>query len=128
LINSKNFLEMMDYLSSHYDYVIVDTPPLGLVSDALSVFKIANFPVYVIKSHFSKRSFLYNINHLINEKEIKNLLVVVNGFDYEKSKYGYQYAYSYNYGYGYTSDTANHYYEDVPQKEKSWFKKVLSKL
>ncbi len=128
LINSKSFLEMMDYLSSHYDYVIVDTPPLGLVSDALSVFKIANFPVYVIKSHFSKRSFLYNINHLINEKEIKNLLVVVNGFDYEKSKYGYQYAYSYNYGYGYTSDTANHYYEDVPQKEKSWFKKVLSKL
>jgi|YNPMSStandDraft_1061717.scaffolds.fasta_scaffold00021_27 capsular exopolysaccharide synthesis family protein len=128
LINSPIFEELIKKLSANYDYVIIDTPPLGLVSDALSVFKISDFPVYVIKSHFSKRTFLYNINHLIEEKNIEKLLVVVNGFDYEKSKYGYQYAYSYNYGYGYTSDSANHYYEDVPIKKQSWLKKILSKI
>ncbi len=128
LINSPAFFEFVQTLSQMYDYVIIDTPPLGLVSDALVIFKISHFPVYVLKSHFSKRSFLYNINHLIDEKEITNLLVVVNAFDYEKSKYGYQYAYSYNYGYGYTSDSANHYYEDVPQKKVSWFKRLIQKI
>lgn len=128
LINSPSFSEFIQTISQMYDYVIIDTPPLGLVSDALAIFKISHFPIYVLKSHFSKRSFLYNINHLIDEKEISNLLVVVNGFDYEKSKYGYQYAYSYNYGYGYTSDSANHYYEDVPQKKVGWFKRLIQKI
>ncbi len=128
LINSPIFKMLIAELSSLYDYIVVDTPPLGLVSDALTIFKEAHFPIYVIKSHFSKRSFLYNINHLIDEKGINNLLVVVNGFDYEKSKYGYQYSYSYNYGYGYNSDTANHYYEDVPIKKKSFIKRLLSKI
>ncbi len=128
LINSPIFKMLIAELSSLYDYIVVDTPPIGLVSDALTIFKEAHFPIYVIKSHFSKRSFLYNINHLIDEKGINNLLVVVNGFDYEKSKYGYQYSYSYNYGYGYTSDTANHYYEDVPIKKKSFIKRLLSKI
>ncbi len=128
LINSHVFEELIRKLSDIYDYVIIDTPPLGLVSDALPVFKKSDFPVYVIKSHFSKRTFIYNINHLIEEKNIKNLLVVVNGYDYEKSKYGYNYAYSYNYGYGYTSNSANHYYDDIPAKKQSWLKKILNSL
>jgi capsular exopolysaccharide synthesis family protein len=128
LLNSKKYEELLFSLSELYDYIIIDTPPLGFVSDALSAFKIAHFPVYILKSHFSKRTFLYNINHLIDEKKINNLLVVVNGFDFEKSKYSYQYAYSYNYAYGYTSDQYNHYYDDTPIKKKSWIKKLISQI
>lgn len=125
LISSSNYYNFIKQLSSIYDYVIIDTPPLGLVSDALTIFKSSNFPIYVMKSHFSKRSFLYNINHLIDDKKIQNLMILINAFDFEKSKYGNQYSYSYNYGYGYSSDYTNHYYEDVPHKKKSLFKKIL---
>lgn len=128
LISSSNFNTFLNTLSSIYDYVIIDTPPLGLVSDALIVFKQSHYPIYVIKSHFSKRSFLYNVNHLMDDKKINNLMVLINAFDYEKSKYGGQYGYSYNYGYGYNSDSQNHYYEDVVKKKKSIFKRILRLL
>ncbi|NMC98838.1 MAG: polysaccharide biosynthesis tyrosine autokinase [Bacteroidales bacterium] len=128
LISSPSYDSFIKQLSEKYDFVIIDTPPLGLVSDALTIFKSSHFPVYVMKSHFSKRSFLYNVNHLIDDKKIQNLMILINAFDFEKSKYGNQYGYSYNYGYGYISDTQNHYYEDVPIRKKSFFRKLLRLL
>jgi len=128
LISSIVFEDFLKKLSSMYDYVVIDTPPLGLVSDALTIFKISDFPIYVIKSHFSKRSFLYNINHLMDDKNIKNLMILINAYDFDKSKYGNQYGYSYNYGYGYTSDYENHYYDDLPRKKKSLIVRLLRKL
>jgi capsular exopolysaccharide synthesis family protein len=127
LITNRNFDNFLAELSNRYDYVVVDTPPLGLVSDALTVFKKADFPIYVIKSHYSKRSFLYNINHLIDEKGISTLTVLINAFDYEKSKYS-NYGYSYNYGYGYVSDTENHYYEDIPVKKHGILHRIFKKI
>jgi len=128
LISSSVFEDFLKQLSSLYDYVVIDTPPLGLVSDALTIFKISDFPVYVMKSHFSKRSFLYNVNHLMDDKNIKNLMILINAYDFDKSKYGNQYGYSYNYGYGYTSDYENHYYDDIPRKKKSLLVRLLQKL
>ncbi len=127
LITLPSFDNFIDELSQRYDYVIIDTPPLGLVSDALTVFKKANFPIYIIKPLYSKRSFLYNINHLIDEKGIESLMVIINAFDYEKSKYS-NYGYSYNYGYGYITDSENHYYEDVPVKKTNKIRRMFKKI
>ncbi len=128
LISSERFTELLNNLEQMYDYIIIDTPPIGLVSDALTIFKYNCIPVYVLKSHFSKRSFLYNIHHLMEDKGLINLLLILNGYDFNKSKYSSRYAYSYNYGYSYVSSESNHYYDDMPKRKKSLIKRLFNLL
>lgn len=127
LISSSHFNDFLNAISAEYDYVIIDTPPVGLVSDALTIYKLSHFPIYVVKLYFSKRSFLYNVNHLIDDKKIKNLTILINAFDFEKTKYSSQYNYSY-YGYSYNTYSQNRYYEDIPIKKKSIVKRLTKIL
>ncbi|MCX7955281.1 MAG: polysaccharide biosynthesis tyrosine autokinase [Bacteroidales bacterium] len=129
LIASPDFEVFLKNISSLFDIIVIDTPPIGIVSDALTVFKLVHFPIYVIKSHFSKRSFLYNINHLIYEKNIKNLMVVLNSFDFNKAKYSnYYYNYGYGYGYAYGYSDSYKYYHDEIKKEKNIVKRLKEKF
>ena len=112
-----------------YDIIVIDTPPIGLVTDALNIFKSCDFPIYVIKANYSKRAFLYNLNHLREEKHIENLSVVLNGIDIEKSHQGgYYYGYGYGYGYGNTNYHEEYYNESAKKKKRSFIKRLISRL
>lgn len=91
LILSKKFDEVLSQLKEEYDIVIIDTPPVGLVSDGYNVLTNADIPIYVFKSNYSKRSFVKNVINISSKRGIKNLSVVLNGVKVNKSNYGYGY-------------------------------------
>lgn len=113
LILTPRMDEMISYLKERYDYVIVDNPPVGIVTDGMKSILMADYPIYIFKANYSKRMFIQNVNRLIEESHIRKLSVVLNAVDKEYSSYGYDKGYSYGYyyggygsGYGYYDDQA----------------------
>jgi Mrp family chromosome partitioning ATPase len=127
--------EVLEYLKTKYDYVIIDTPPIGLVTDALEILKISDYPIYILRAAYSNRAFVHSINRTITESKVKNLSVIINDFGRGASGYGYGYGntYGYNYGYGYGygygyygSKYAEGYYTtETKKKSKSFLARLL---
>ncbi len=117
LIIGSQFDKLLNDLQQRYDVVILDTPPVGLVTDGELVMRRADIPLYVVRLGKSKREYSGEINFLYEQKGIKKLSLILNGAS-GKSSYGYG-GYSYGgYGYGY-------YAED--QRSEDWWKKIFKK-
>ena len=93
LITRKSLEETIDILKEHYDYIIIDTAPVGLVTDTLALGRIANATVYVCRADYTQKSSFGLINGLAYEKKMPNMSIVLNGVDLSKKKYGYYYGY-----------------------------------
>ena len=93
LVTRKSLEETMDILKEHYDYIIIDTAPVGLVTDTLALGRIANATVYVCRADYTQKSSFGLINGLAYEKKMPNMSIVLNGVDLSKRKYGYYYGY-----------------------------------
>ncbi len=109
LLSKSNLEVAIDYLSKKFDYIIIDTAPVGLVSDSLILSRIADLVVYVARVDYTEKTSFDFLNSLSNEGKLKNVSIVVNGDDVEKRKrtYGYvnRYSSKYSYyGYTYNSD------------------------
>jgi tyrosine-protein kinase Etk/Wzc len=90
---------LIDELKQRYDYVIVDTAPIGIVTDTALVGRLADMCVYVCRAGETLKSNFEYINHLKNEKDFPKLATVVNGVQMTQKKYGYG-KYNAKYGYG----------------------------
>lgn len=117
LILRKEFDQLIYNLFEEYDIVMIDTPPIGLVTDASAILSKTDLSVYVIRAGYSHKSAINNVNNIYKSKKLNNLSVVINDVKVE-GMYGYKYGYAYGYGYGY-------YEED--NKKKSFFKKLFGK-
>ncbi|MFT7082181.1 MAG: capsular exopolysaccharide synthesis family protein [Nonlabens sp.] len=106
LIMTRRCGEMIDQLKKDYDYIILDTPPLGLVADALEIAKHADATLYVVRQGYTKKAMLDVVNEKHQRGEIKNLSFVFNYFK-DRGQYGYGYG-----AYG------NGYHEDEKRKSK----------
>jgi Mrp family chromosome partitioning ATPase len=95
-----------------YDIIIIDTPPVGVVSDGIPIFKKADYPIYILRANYSRKMFINNINKLIDDSGVSKLSLILNGVDLSRLKYGYGYNYSYGYGYGYGYTYGYGYYEE----------------
>ncbi len=110
LILDKNMTNMIEVLKKQYDFIIVDTPPVGIVTDGMNCLLMAEYPVYLFKANYSKRMFIQNLNRLTFDNKISRLSLVLNAVGYESSGYGYGKIYSYaspdklGYKYGYYDD------------------------
>lgn len=93
LVTRKSLEETMDILKEHYDYIIIDTAPVGLVTDTLALGRIANATVYVCRADYTQKTSFGLINGLAYEKKMPNMSIVLNGVDLSKKKYGYYYGY-----------------------------------
>ena len=125
LISRTALDDVINSLKEKYDYVIIDTAPVGLVTDTLSVGRVTDVTVFVCRADYTSRSSFDMFNSLAVENKLPNACVVINGIDMSKKKYGYAYGYgkygkyahySYGYrsrygtyGYGYGSYTQSHY-------------------
>jgi len=94
LIMSPTFDAMIEKLSKEYHYILIDTPPIGIVSDAMKIMHHSDMVLYLLKANYSKREFLKTIERL-NVKEGLNIGIVFNGVDYERSYYHYGYGKKY---------------------------------
>jgi len=117
LANGIVFDELILDLKKNYDVIIIDTPPIGLVTDGITIFKKADYPIYVMRADYSKRTYLHKVNELITEKEIKRLSIILNNIESESTKYGYGYGYGYDYGHSYYEE------QDVKIKKISFLKR-----
>ena len=98
----------IETLKKNFDYVILDTAPIGMVTDTLLVGRVADLSVYVCRADYTRKVEYSLINELANNNKLPNLCTVINGLDFQKKKYGYYYGYGkygkfYGYGkrYGY---------------------------
>ncbi|HQV37354.1 MAG TPA: polysaccharide biosynthesis tyrosine autokinase [Flavobacteriales bacterium] len=112
LVLSKKLPELFEFGRQHYDYVMIDTPPVGLITDALLMMRHVDATLFVINTRFANKDHVRNAMEIHAANPAKNFGFILNGVRMKKSKYyyntnygyGYRYAYGYGgYGYGYGS-------------------------
>ena len=116
LIISKRMEDLVEALKERYDMIIIDTPPVGLVTDGIDIISKADYPLYVFRADYSKKQFVQNVDRLINENGIARMSVILNGVDLDRNRYSYSYGYGYGYGYGYNYNSG--YYDDEKRPKK----------
>lgn len=105
LLASDKLNELMVELRRDFDIIIVDTAPVGLVSDTFLLNRIADIFVYVAREDVTPKQTIEFINGLYEDERLNNMYVVLNATELRKKKYGYaKYKYGYKYHYGYNSD------------------------
>lgn len=102
----------IETLKENFDYVILDTAPVGMVTDTLLIGRVADLSVYVCRADYTRKNEYTLINELAENNKLPSLCTVINGLDLKRRKYGYYYGYGkygkyygygkrYGYGYGY---------------------------
>jgi tyrosine-protein kinase Etk/Wzc len=118
LLLSDKFKLIIEQLKERYDVVVIDNPPIGLVSDGVHILTEADIPIYVFKSQYSKRNFGYRVKELFEVQQLRSLNIILNGVKSSKRNvYGYG-------GYeGYVSDD-----EAKGLKTTSKAKKIIGRI
>ena len=93
--------DVVETLKQHYDYIILDTAPIGMVTDSALIARVANALVYVCRADYTPKGGYGYINTLKNELKFSALCTVLNGIDLTSRKNSYSYGYGKKYGYGY---------------------------
>lgn len=93
LVARTSLEDIMEVLKKAYDYVLIDTAPVGLITDTLQIARIANATVYMCRADYTARDSFNLINGLYEEKKLPNMSIVINGIDMSKKKNGYRYGY-----------------------------------
>lgn len=108
----------IEILRQKFDYVILDTAPVGMVTDTLLVGRAADLSVYVCRADYTHKAEYTLINELAEGEKLPNICTVINGLDMNKKKYGYYYGYG-KYGkyYGYAKRYGYGYGEQSNDKE-----------
>ncbi len=102
------FEGLLDELRDLYDYIVIDTPPVGLVTDGIMAMKRADLSIYVVRANYSKKDFLKNLDRIVSINKLSNVAVVLNALPSSGKTYGYGY-----------------YHED--QKKSNWIKQIFRK-
>lgn len=112
LLAREGLEKAIETLKQNFDYVILDTAPIGMVTDTLLIGRVADLSVYVCRADYTRKAEFTLINELAENNKLPNLCIAINGLDLQKKKYGYYYGYGkygkyygygkrYGYGYGY---------------------------
>lgn len=118
LVARESLSQAIDILKKHFDYIILDTAPIGMVTDTQLISRVANASIYVCRADYTHKADYTLINELSEQKKLPNLCTLINGLDMKKKKYGYYYGYGkygkyygygkkYGYGYGYGNENVN---------------------
>jgi len=102
LLLNGDFTALIDEMQKEYDYILMDTPPVGLVTDGIMAMRKSDLSIYVVRANYSQKSFLKNISRLISVNKLSNVSIVLNALPHAGKAYGYG------------------YYEDKPAKKGLW--------
>ena len=109
LLTNGRFDEVLAYGRANYDFVVVDTAPVNVVTDTLLLGHHADLFVYVIRANFLDKRLLKIPKMMHENKRLPNMAILINDTNYEKRGYGY----GYGYGYG------------EPKIKRSWLKRLF---
>ena len=93
LLTRNSLDEVFGILREHFDYIIVDTAPVGLVTDTLQIGRTCDITVFMCRADYTHKVAFGLVNRLNEEKRLPNVCVAINGIDMTKKKYGYYYGY-----------------------------------
>lgn len=117
LLSKVNLDNAIKFLTEKYDYVLLDTAPVGLVTDTLIIARVAHASIYVCRADYTAKRDLNLVNTLYNENKLKNMSLVLNGVDMSKRKYGFYYG---QYGsYGHYGSYGNYGQDDSDTPKKT---------
>ncbi|MDP4267187.1 MAG: polysaccharide biosynthesis tyrosine autokinase [Bacteroidota bacterium] len=124
LIDNDKMKNLIELLRSKYDYIIIDTPPIGIVSDAIYLMKTADINIYIVRQNYTPSKTINYLNESLKTINISDFNIVINDFNLNMSKgnYGNRYGhgyYGYGYGYGY-----GYYNNDEDKKPKNLWGKA----
>jgi len=92
LLLNGEFLNLLEDLKKNYDFIILDTPPVGLVTDGIMAMKRADVSIYIFRANYSKKDFLLNLRRIISINKFSNITTLLNALPSNGSKgYGYGY-------------------------------------
>lgn len=98
LLMNGEFEDLLVDLKKHYDYIILDTPPVGLVTDGIMAMKRSDISIYIFRANYSKKDFLFNLQRIININKFSNITTLLNALPNTGEQ---------SYGYGYYEDPGN---------------------
>ena len=101
------FEDLLNELKTQYDYIILDTPPVGLVTDGIMAMKRADISIYIFRANYSKKDFVLNLQRIININKFSNITTLLNALPSTGEQ---------SYGYGYYEEPGN----------RPWLKKILN--
>ena len=99
MVMSEKVTDFFNWLKEHYDYIVIDSAPIGLVSDSFALEKYAHQVLYVLRQRYTFKRQVQFIADIQQQQKLKNVALIVNDV-HMGGKYGY-YGYGYGYGYGY---------------------------
>ncbi len=108
LLMHSEFEVLLNELKEIYDYIILDTPPVGLVTDGIMAMKRADISIYIFRANYSKKDFLFALQRIININKFSNITTLLNALPNRGDQ---------SYGYGYYEEPRN----------RNWLKKILRK-
>jgi tyrosine-protein kinase Etk/Wzc len=108
LLMNKKVDELFTQLKKQYDYIVVDTAPVSLVTDTLIIAKHADTFLYVVRANYLDKRMLHVPERLYNENKLPNMALLLNDTKTQKG---------YGYGYGYGAEA----------EKKSWYKQIFNK-
>lgn len=101
LIASAKTNILFEELKKQFDYIIIDTPPVGIVSDALLLEKYADKSVFIVRHNYSRKKMMSNLFSSLEKKNVNNINIVINDINVKNRSYSYNYGYGYGYSYDY---------------------------
>ncbi|HEY5746846.1 MAG TPA: polysaccharide biosynthesis tyrosine autokinase [Chryseolinea sp.] len=107
LLLNGEFEDLLSDLKTHYDYIILDTPPVGLVTDGIMAMKRADISIYIFRANYSKKDFVLNLQRIININKFSNITTLLNALPSTGEQ---------SYGYGYYEEPGN----------RPWLKKIFN--
>lgn len=130
LLTSK-IIDLFDWLKENFDAIVIDTAPVGLVSDAFTLSQFADTTTYVVRQRYTFKRQMNFIDELYKQKKLPNMGLLVNDVIAQGSKGYYGYGgrlYGYSYGYGYGSSYGADYFDNNIHSKKGFLNKIRKNL
>ena len=123
MLLSPSLNKLLTYLKEHFDVVLIDTAPVGLVSDAIELGKLADCTLFIVRQRYTYKKLIHLLDELYKSKKLPRPCILMNDVRMD-SGYGYYGYRSYGYGYGYGYYIVN----ENTLKKKSFLKRMRKKI
>ena len=120
LISSDKTAVLFEELKKMYDVIIIDSPPIALVSDGLLLLKYATIRLIVVRQNYTPRDLFKSVLHDLEKRDVTSLNIVLNDDRNGFNGYGYGYGYRYDYGYGQEKEK-----QSLREKISSYFSELM---